>query len=62
MQYRLRDMGIPIVHGHVHAPYIVSYTQPGTLQVHVGLDAWNLAPVREEAVVDLIKSNGGLYG
>ena len=39
-QYRLRDLGLPIVHGHTHAAKIVTRSQEGTLQVHVGWDTW----------------------
>jgi calcineurin-like phosphoesterase family protein len=44
-QYRLRDEGVPIIHGHTHSRFAVSYARqepyptPGTLQLHVGVDA-----------------------
>lgn len=44
-QYRLRDEGVPLIHGHVHAPWQESKSTKGTLQIHVGLDAWDLKPV-----------------
>lgn len=52
--YRLRDAGLPIVHGHTHLPGRVTHTQSGTRQVHVGLDAWGLMPVPEHVVADLV--------
>lgn len=44
-QYRLRDEGMPLIHGHTHDTYKLSLSDMGTLQFHVGLDAWNLHPV-----------------
>jgi calcineurin-like phosphoesterase family protein len=54
--YRLREQGalladgsakppLTIVHGHTHGKEIVTRTPAGTLQIHVGLDAWSLNPV-----------------
>lgn len=44
-QWRLRDLGTPILHGHTHSQEKVSYSGNGTLQIHVGVDAWDLRPV-----------------
>jgi calcineurin-like phosphoesterase family protein len=38
--WRLRDAGRPLVHGHTHGPERLTRTSLGTPQVHVGLDAW----------------------
>lgn len=38
--YRLQDNGIPVVHGHTHSKEKVTYSEAGTLQLHVGVDAW----------------------
>ncbi len=71
-QYRLRDEGMWLAHGHTHSKekfdeqsikYYNSLSRavgfplehPGR-QVHIGLDAWDLHPVREEDVIDLMKS------
>lgn len=43
-QWRLKDLGVPLLHGHTHAAEKVSRTEAGTLQICVGLDAWGLAP------------------
>jgi len=40
MQYRLPDMGEWLLHGHTHSDQKLSGRQ-----VHVGVDAWALAPV-----------------
>lgn len=53
-QYRLRDEGQPLIHGHTHSTEKVTRTERGTLQIHVGWDAWR-RPVRLEEVLDLIE-------
>lgn len=58
MQYRLRDEGMPLVHGHTHMNEIYNRSRPR--QIHVGLDAWQLKPVPQEAVVSLIKEVSGV--
>lgn len=45
-QYRLRDEGLPVIHGHTHSTEKFSESQRGSRQVHVGVDAWGMAPVR----------------
>lgn len=50
-QYRLRDEGLPLLHGHTHVPQRFSASPDGTPQMHVGWDAWGgLVPA--EAVHD----------
>lgn len=48
-QYRLRDEGLPIVHGHTHSTSRLSTSTRGTTQVHVGWDAWR-SPVPMDTV------------
>lgn len=45
VQYRMRDYGVPIIHGHTHSETAVSRSASGTVQIHVGVDARNMAPV-----------------
>ena len=52
-QYRLRDEGVPVIHGHTHSTDKVSVSRSGTRQIHVGVDAWNLSPVPLSDVVAL---------
>lgn len=52
-QWRLPDLGVPLVHGHTHSDEKVSFTENGTVQVHVGIDAWK-RPVMLDEVLDLI--------
>lgn len=53
-EWRLRETKRTILHGHTHLPQRVSRTRRGTLQVHVGVDAWDLRPVRRSDIADLI--------
>lgn len=46
-QYRLRDEGMWLVHGHLHT----SQRHTGPRQFHVGLDAWGLHPVSQEDII-----------
>ena len=58
--YRLPDKGVPLIHGHTHrnTPNPVSFTERGTMQIHVGVDQpeWDFAPVSEEQILGLIRS------
>ena len=54
-EYRFKDKGIPVIHGHVHQKHQVSFSERGTLQVHIGVDAWNFEPVPQETIYELIK-------
>jgi calcineurin-like phosphoesterase family protein len=64
-QYRLRDEGMWLLHGHTHGterltlsslPVVTFGGEPEwcSQQVHVGLDAWDLAPVSANTVAELI--------
>lgn len=53
-EYRLRDLGTPLIHGHTHATEKVDRTAVGTLQICVSLDAWNLKPASKEHITKLI--------
>lgn len=44
-QWRLRDEGVPLIHGHVHDDVRHRLSRLGTPMHHVGLDAWGLSPV-----------------
>lgn len=49
MQYRLRDEGGWLLHGHTHGTERLHGHQ-----IHVGLDAWDLAPVNEGTIGKMI--------
>lgn len=53
-QWRPKDCGELVIHGHTHSPDKISRTSLGTLQVHVGWDAWGKFPSKEE-LTELIK-------
>ncbi len=60
-QWRLKDEGLPLLHGHTHSAEEISYTPRinngggwPTTQMHVGLDAWNLTPVSLEQIGELL--------
>lgn len=60
--YRLTDAGRVLIHGHTHAEYHkhgedarVSRSKRGTLQIHVGQDAWHYKPVSEDRIIELIE-------
>ena len=55
--FRLRDEGIPLLHGHVHESYRHSRSRRGTWGVNVGVDVWDYRPVSEDALAEYL---GGL--
>lgn len=54
-QWRLRDLGTPLLHGHTHSSECVSRSRSGTLQIHVGLDSWGLEPVSLGTIQELVR-------
>ena len=55
-QWRLRDEGLPLLHGHTHSVVRESWTVNDAHQIHVGVDAWNLTPVSMETIADIMRS------
>lgn len=53
-EWRLKDAGYPILHGHTHSTEKLSYSVEITLQIHVGVDAWGMRPVSLEEVGELL--------
>lgn len=54
-QARREDDGTPLIHGHIHShgdP--ITWTTKGTVQVHVGVDAWGYRPVSEHQIKELV--------
>ena len=56
---RLRDEGIPIVHGHIHTAGKITRSRRGTLQVNAGVDVWNYAPVSVKTLAALMDDELG---
>lgn len=52
-QWRLRNEGKWLLHGHTHGTERVTNTG-GVREVHVGVDAWGLAPVPASEIARLI--------
>ena len=44
--WRLRDEGELLACGHTHSKKRVTRTSKGTVQINVGVDAWDMRPVR----------------
>lgn len=59
MQWRLPDLGLPLLHGHTHGPETLTLTGGGRIEVHVGLDAWRMLPVADYTVARLIREGRG---
>lgn len=56
-QYRLRDEGLPLLHGHTHGTErltVLNRAEGPRVEVHVGVDAWGLSPVSDVAVALLL--------
>lgn len=53
-QDRLRDEGLPVIHGHVHTRDKATRSKRGTPQIHIGVDAWDMAPVKMTWVADVL--------
>lgn len=57
VQWRARDLGALIIHGHTHASEPVSWSRQGTLQICVSLEAWGMFPVSKDELARLIERN-----
>lgn len=56
MEFRLPDNGVPLIHGHTHSEKdVISRSEKGTVQVHVGVDSSNFTPLSEQQVVDYLR-------
>jgi calcineurin-like phosphoesterase family protein len=54
MSERPIDVGMPLIHGHVHTKDMLTFSARNTPQIHVGMDAWNYFPVAEAQVLDVL--------
>lgn len=55
MEYRLRDEGRFLLHGHLHSKEKITSQR----EVHVGLDAWDLYPVPQHEILGIIRKLAG---
>lgn len=54
VDWRLRDEGLPLIHGHTHdAAQRLSFSREGTPMLHVGWDAWT-RPVSQNEIAALL--------
>lgn len=53
-EWRMRDTGVPIIHGHTHSRDKISVSPEGTTQLCVSIDAWNLTPVNKDSIVRIL--------
>jgi calcineurin-like phosphoesterase family protein len=53
-QYRLPDLGMPLIHGHTHGKEKLHLSDRGTPQIHVGMDAWGMKLVPQHDVEQLL--------
>jgi hypothetical protein len=51
-QFRLRDEGLPLLHGHVHEAFREARTPRGTRGINVGVDVWDYFPVSEQRLAE----------
>lgn len=49
-EFRLTDCGRPLIHGHTHGKEKLHFSDKGTPQIHVGLDAWNMQLVSSRQI------------
>lgn len=54
-EYRLQDVGIPLVHGHVHGEWDYEVTVSDTPMMNVGVDHWFDGPATIEDVIGWLK-------
>ena len=54
-QWRLRDCGLTLLHGHTHSSEKWSYSPSTTVQVNVALEAWDMKPVSLGDIQALLK-------
>jgi len=54
-QYRLRDEGRWLLHGHTH---LADQRREGR-EIHVGVDAWDFTPVNLNTIYELMSSESG---
>lgn len=57
LQYRLIDLGVPLVHGHTHRPERLTTSQKGSKQLHIGPDAWSMCPVHISEVQEAFNAH-----
>ncbi|URP22246.1 metallophosphoesterase [Microbacterium phage Big4] len=52
LEVRLRDEGVPLLHGHTHGRHKAHTSLKGTPMFHVGPDAWDMELVPESTIIE----------
>lgn len=52
VEFRLRDEGVTLLHGHVHEKFRESRTPRGTWTINVGVDHWDHTPVSAQRLAE----------
>lgn len=53
-QYRFKDMGLPLLHGHTHGKEKVHFSDYGTPEIHVGIDSWGRL-VEQDEIIEILR-------
>ena len=53
--FRPKDEGLVLLHGHVHQHWKVKRSANGSLMINVGVDVWNFYPVSHEQISVVIR-------
>jgi calcineurin-like phosphoesterase family protein len=56
-QLRPYDDGAVLLHGHTHSKEKISRSAKGSLQINIGVDAWDYFPASEAEILQLIREN-----
>lgn len=56
-EWRQKDAGAFLIHGHTHSSTRFTTSKNGTPQMHVGLDAWDLGLVHEKYIHEWVAKN-----
>ena len=55
LEVRLRDEGVPLLHGHTHGRHQAHTSLKGTPMFHVGPDAWDMELVPESTIIEWLE-------
>lgn len=55
-QWRFKDMGMPLVHGHTHTKSVFTRSDLGSPQIHIGIDAFPEFATSDD-ILDVLRSS-----
>ena len=53
-QYQLRDLKVPVIHGHTHNQQMLTHSASGTPQINVNVESTNMKPITIADIAKLI--------